>query len=105
MSGLDFNGDGNHIPEAVIGYALLSSMEQQRFQSQVQLEQLNLLRAHQGLPPLEYQPRRSAVLWLLPWIVGLIVIIYAGFFIANALEDDGPSPATEQEELELLGLS
>lgn len=78
MSGLDFNGDGNVLPEAVIGYAALSAAANTRRSNEIQLAQLNLLRAHQGLPPVEYQPGHNWMATLILWPFAIIFLLVFG---------------------------
>lgn len=71
-SPLDFNGDGNVIPEAVLGMVVVGGVSAARQTAEYQRQTLNLLREHQGLPPIQPPPPSLLSRWL-PWAIGIVL--------------------------------
>lgn len=71
----------NHITEALIGIGVWQAAENTRQQAEYQRQQLNLLRAHQGLPPIPPPPPPT---WgIFEWILfGPIILAVVGFALA-----------------------
>lgn len=72
---------------------LLGRLQQGSRQEAIAIEQLNLLRAHQGLPPYEQQPMIDGVFAKVFWwcfkitmwgFIGMLVLFAIGFVLALA---------------------
>lgn len=84
-----FDGE-NDMMDAVIGYGVLSAAEQTRRSADIQLAQLNLLRAHQGLPPIEYVDNGpNLAMRLVTWAFVLTFVIM-GFMMVLGTAWSGP---------------